>query len=528
MKSPLLIFILFFLSILAYGQTTPDFLNGNVSYISSQNVYVKFDNTTGINVGDTLYVIQNDSKIPAVVVNNLSSISCVGKAIGSIPLTVSTKIIAKKREEIKPVENLKTENNSTLPNDQAIHDAFNKQRKNDSKEKLDGRFTINSYSDISRSYPSNQRFRYNLSLNESHIGNSNLSAESYISFTHRLGDSIKLNNALKIYSLALKYDFSKTASISFGRKVNLNMANIGAVDGLQYEQKIKNFTFGALVGSRPDYTDYSLNTSLLQYGAFLSHNYQNKTGNIQTSVAFFNQMNNFKTDRRFAYIQHSNSLLNNVDLFCSFEVDLYSLVNNQPTNTLNLTSTYISLRLKPSKNFSMSLSYDARKNIYYYETFKNKIDSILDKETRQGFRIQTNYRPLRNLIWGLNAGYRFQPSDPAATINGYSYLTYTQVPWIDASATINATALKTSYMSGTIYGISLSKDIFNGNLYTELQYRIGNYQFTNSLIPLPQNIAELSLTWRIAKKTMLSADFEATLEKNDTSGRFYLSLSQRF
>lgn len=342
MKSPLLIFILFFLSILAYGQTTPDFLNGNVSYISSQNVYVKFDNTTGINVGDTLYVIQNDSKIPAVVVNNLSSISCVGKAIGSIPLTVSTKIIAKKREEIKPVENLKTENNSTLPNDQAIHDAFNKQRKNDSKEKLDGRFTINSYSDISRSYPSNQRFRYNLSLNESHIGNSNLSAESYISFTHRLGDSIKLNNALKIYSLALKYDFSKTASISFGRKVNLNMANIGAVDGLQYEQKIKNFTFGALVGSRPDYTDYSLNTSLLQYGAFLSHNYQNKTGNIQTSVAFFNQMNNFKTDRRFAYIQHSNSLLNNVDLFCSFEVDLYSLVNNQPTNTLNLTSTYIS------------------------------------------------------------------------------------------------------------------------------------------------------------------------------------------
>ncbi|NDP20885.1 MAG: hypothetical protein GZ091_07370 [Paludibacter sp.] len=527
MKKNIVILFFTILSLSIYSQTTPEVITGKVSYISSQNVYVKFDNTEGIHVGDTLFTVKNEKTDPVLLVTSLSSISVVGTLISPNSLTSDSQIIAKKRI-IKPEISDDKLKISPSANEEAIINAFKKEKETESRARFDGRLSVSSYSNLSSTYPSNQRFRYNLSLNAEHIGNSNLSADTYISFTHKLGESFALNNSLKIYSLGIKYDIGKTATISIGRKININMANIGAVDGLQYEQKSKNFTYGALVGSRPDYFDYSFNPNLLQFGAFISHNIQKEVGNMQTSFAVFNQMNNFKTDRRFAYIQHSNSLVKNVDLFCSAEIDFYTMVNLQPTNSMELTSTYISLRYKPWKKLSLSLSYDARKNVYYYETFKNMIDSILDKETRQGFRFNTIYRPFKYVILGGTAGYRFQKSDSIPTMNANGYLSYTQIPGINASLTLNATALKTRYLNGMIYGASLSRDLFSGKVYSELSYRYVNYMNAYSGTPLIQNIAEISLSWRVAKKLTLSADFEETLEKDNNYGRIYINISQRF
>ena len=69
---------------------------------------------------------------------------------------------------------------------------------------------------------------------------------------------------------------------------------------------------------------------------------------------------------------------------------------------------------------SFSLSYDARKNVIYYETFKSTVDSIFENETRQGIRFGTNIRPFNNLFIGLNGGYRFLKKDikPSRNFNG--------------------------------------------------------------------------------------------------------------
>lgn len=527
MKNKTLVLLFLSLSLATYAQTTTEILNGKVSYISSQNVYVKFENTEGIQIGDTLFTVVNEKTEPILIVSSLSSISVVAIPFSTNTVTAGSQIIAKKRI-LKPDVSADKLKISPAVNDEAIIEAFKKEKEKEPKARFDGRLSVSSYSNLSENYTFNQRFRYNLSLNAEHIANSNFSADTYISFTHKLGEAIDLNNSLKIYSLAVKYDIGKTATISLGRKINMNMANIGAVDGLQFEQKSKNFTYGALVGSRPDYFDYSFNPNLLQFGAFVSHNIQKEAGNMQTSFAVFNQMNNFKTDRRFAYIQHINSLVKNVDLFCSAEIDFYTMVNMQPTNSMELTSTYISLRYKPWKKLSMSLSYDARKNVYYYETFKNMIDSILDKETRQGFRFNTIYRPFKYVILGGTAGYRFQKSDSIPAMNANGYLSYTQIPGINASFTLNAIALKTRYNNGMIYGASLSKDLFKGKIYSELSYRYVNYTNLNRSSTTIQNIGELSLSWRIAKKLTLSADFEGTLEKNNNLGRIYINISQRF
>jgi len=530
--------IVFFLSgFTLYAQNTEELLKGNVSYVSSQHVYVQFGNTEGIHIGDTLYVLQNDKYLPALIVKNLSTISCVGTPLAAPLLSVSTKIFAHHRKiENLPLDVVAQKSKVAIAvNDLALKPTENTENNNEQKASVNGRISVSSYTSIATDYSTSQRFRYNLSLDLKHINNSKLSFNSYISFTHKLGDSLRLQDALKIYNLALKYDLSKTSSITLGRKINTNMANVGAVDGLQYEQTFNNFTVGALVGSRPD-SVYGFNPSLLQYGAFISHNIQNGNASMQTSLAFVNQMTKFQTGRRFAYFQHRNSLLKNLDLFCSFEVDLYNAKDS--TNTIDLTGTYISLRYRPLRNLSLSMSYDARKNIYYYETYKSKRDSLLEKENRQGYRFQFNYRPFKKITWGGTAGYRLQTPGSTASWNGYSYLSYSQIPFIDVSASVFATINKSNSMDGMDYGITLSRDIIEGKLSADFEYRRENYNYSNyvtttlpniSLVSLIDNTMDLSLSWRIAKKLTVSAYFEGTVDADKNyMGRAFINISHRF
>ena len=528
-----------------YGQKTDGYIKGNINFISSQHVYVQFVNTDGIEIGDTIFILKNDAYQPILIVKNKSSISCFGTVIGSNIPEVSNLVFARKRRESSPIDVVAQKSKEGIAlNDLAINNAKKEIQSTGNGSSFRGRVSLSGFLNNTSDTTLNSTFRFNLSLNAHHIANSNFSAECDLSLTNRNTyktfvnlssvDTMKLVsfrqtfNDARIYNLSLKYDISKTASVLFGRKINMNLANIGAIDGLQFENAGKFISFGAVVGSRPDIYTYAINPNLFQYGAYIQHHLTNTNGGMQTSVAFFNQTNKMLTDRRFVYIQHSNSLLKNVDLFGSAEVDLFGLQNNQPVTTLNLTSTYLSLRWRALNNLSLALSYDARKNVYYYETYKNYVDSLLDKETRQGLKFQVNYQPFNHISWGGTAGYRFATATSNQSLNGYTYLTYSQVPLIDASITITATALKTGYMTGMIYGASLSRDFFNGKLYAELSYQNVNYTFTTTTQLLEKN-ADLNLSCLITRKLIFSMDLEAMKDTNSNlQGRLFFNITQRF
>ena len=177
-----------------------------------------------------------------------------------------------------------------------------------------------------------QRMRYTFSMNANNLGNSKLSAESYLSFSHSNTnwDEVKENifTGLKIYNLSASYAFNETMYLSFGRKINPKLSSVGAIDGLQFEKKFKALTLGAFAGSRPDYVDYGINTDLLQYGVYLGHELENRMEACKIPLAFIEQTNHSVTDRRFLYFQHTNMLVKNLFFFASAEVDLYKKVND--------------------------------------------------------------------------------------------------------------------------------------------------------------------------------------------------------
>jgi len=530
----MLLFIVAFVSQLG-AQTLKGSVEGAVSYITGESIYVKFENTSGIEKGDTLFVLRNEILEPGLVVLNLSSISCLCNPIGDNLFKVSDKIVSNKKSNkiIEPIEIQPEGQIEQDVNEQILTSSKPEILKPDVNQNVTGRLSLSSYSNFSNTSGEDiHRFRYTFSMNAQNILDSKVSAETYISFSHKLNqwDVVQenLNNALKIYSLALKFDFNETTSIWAGRKINPKIANVGAIDGLQFQKQWNHISVGAVAGTRPDFKDYGYNPDLFEYGAYIGQSQKVQNGFIQSSLAFFEQRNSGNIDRRFVYFQHSNSFIKNINIFSSFELDLYRLENGTPQNKLSLTSLYFSVRYRISRRLSLFGSYDNRKNVIYYETFKNYADEVLQLASRQGFRFRINYRPINYLNLGINAGTRFRKEDPQTTKTINSYATYTRIPGINASLTISANLMQTSYLDGQVYGARLSKDIIPGKFQTMLNYRFVNFKYSNVNSELIQNIGEIDFSYQFNKKLYLSVNYEATFQKNENYNRIYLNIRRKF
>ncbi|BAX79407.1 TonB-dependent receptor [Labilibaculum antarcticum] len=511
------------------------FLEGEVSYQSSQNTYVKFSNTEALSIGDTLYIKKDSDFVPVLLVNNKSSISVIGIAIGSIKLAKGDIIIAFTADEKTPEKDiiLTEDSEYNIEVVEKTTPAPRTKQELNREEQIKGKISASSYSNLSSSSGgSNHRMRYSLSMNAKNIDNSKISAETYIRFSHNSGewDEVKSDifNALKIYNLAIRYDANESTSIWLGRKINRKVSNIGAVDGVQAEKKFGNFSLGLIAGSRPDYQDYSFNFDLMQFGGYLEHSIKTKVGSMQNTVSFFEQKYKSNTDRRFAYYQHSNSLLKNLFLFASFEVDLYKLEEEVSKNTFDLTSMYLSLRYRVTKQLSLSGSLDRRKNVVYYETFKSLAFQILENETRQGIRFRVNYRPTNRISLGANIGHRSRKSEVEDSKNLYAFVSYRNIPGINSNATLSSSILQTHYLDGQIYKLRLSRDIIPGKLFGGINYSYVNYQYKFNDSELIQHIGEANISWRIDKKLSFSANYEGTFQSSQNYSRLYLNLIKRF
>ena len=538
MRNILLILFILVAGPNSFGQEARE---GTVTYITSQHIYVKFNSTENLSEGDTLYIQQGGKELPALQIKNLSSISCVCIPLLSQAFKVSQNVYANMKTKVDSVElsepitstpeptSKLLEIDSTLTQSPRVDSSAVKQLKQD----ISGRISVSSYSNLNNvTADRNQRMRYTFSMRANHLGNSKFSVESYLSFAHRNSnwEKVKENifNGLKIYNLSVKYAFDETMYVSLGRKINPKLSSVGAIDGIQIEKSFNSLTLGAIVGSRPDYTDYGINPNLLQYGIYLGHELKGINGSMQNTLAFIEQTNHSMTDRRFAYFQHTNMLIKNLFFFGSAEIDLFKNVDGIQENVFDLTNTYLSLRYRIIRPLSVGMSFSARNNIIYYETYKDFLERLLDTETLQGWRFRVNYRPAKYLFMNIHAGYRYRKDDPRPSKNMNATLTYTQVPGIGASMTASATWLETSYLNGIVYGLGLSRNIISDKLSGGVKYRYVDNLYRNSEFALVQHVGEVNLSWMIYRKLSLSVYYEGSFEQELTHHRIYLNISQRF
>lgn len=539
MRCLLPVFGLLFCSNFLFAQKEAVVEKGIVTYVSSQNVYVKFSSTEHINKGDTLFLKKGELLLPSLVVKDKSSTSCVCTARSTEKAKLGDEFYSKSVFEKKPEKTKQKKGKTAAPGQDStlkpppiVIPPHDDKEDGHVKQKIKGRISAASYSNFSGA-DQTHRMRYAFTYQGNNLSNSRFSTDNYITFRHTIGEwnQVKenFNDAFKVYSLSVKYDIDKNSSISLGRKINQRISSMGAIDGMQVEKGLRHFLVGAIVGSRPDYKDYSLNFNLFQLGAYVSHVNKNPVKRRETTFAVVEQRNHSKTDRRFMYFQHSNALSKELNLFGSFEVDMYKVVNEQVSNSMSLTNLLLSLRYKISKKLGISASYDNRKNIIYYESYKSYIDQLIDDETRQGLRFGVNYRISKRISWGANASWRFQKSNINLSKNVNSYLNFSRLPWVNATASLSANLLQTNYLDSRIYGARISKEIVRGKLNSEVYYRWVEYDYNNYEYKIQQQIGGLDLSWNITRKLALYLYYEGTFDKQSkTFNRFNTKIIQRF
>ncbi|MCX6246064.1 MAG: hypothetical protein NTU98_15325 [Bacteroidetes bacterium] len=544
---PLFLFLLTVVNLA--GQNQAGTLEGTVTFVTSQNVYVKFSSTEKIRTGDTLFVKQGETVVPALIVKALSSISCVCAPVSDLVLKVSDKILfrpsmaaAAAKEETVPVPVVNPPAPATQPAIVPGPDTTTSVKPSGyrKKQQIRGFVNLSSFSGFTNYSSGNlQSEKLTFSLSARNIGNTNLSVETYMSYIQNdkqvTENSNSVFNKLKIYNLDIAYDFGKRATLVFGRKINPKLSNMGSNDGIQFELKFKPLSIGIIAGFRPDYKDYGFNSSLLQYGAYLFNEYIGKKGFMQSTLAFINQTNSGNTDRRYFYLQHVNSLVKNLTFFGSADIDIYGKEFNSADSTYTTTSSpkltnlYLSLSYRILRRLGITLSYSDRQNVIYYETYKTYLETLLDNPSLHGYNLQVNYSPVNKLSIGATGSYRTSSQDPKPTENIYVYLTYSEIPGIKTGVTVSTIFLRTGYLNGKIYSAGLSKDIAAGKLYLGLTYRYVDYHYFNTeIIPTYQNMGEFSLTWRIIRKLSLSAYYEGTFEKINTYQRLYAQINWGF
>lgn len=530
----------FFFSAFLVAQNETTLVKGTVSYVSSLSVYVKFPSTEGINKGDTLYSQKEDLLVPCLVVKDKSSTSCVCNSLLTEKSKVGEVFLARVPQKGAPApveekrDTVQKNTRDTLPHPKELVITPDQEEKPEKevKQRIKGRVSAASYSNFYGDQTTH-RLRYAFILQGNHIGDSKVSTEAYITFRHTIGEwedvQENFNNALKVYSLAVRYDFDEHSNITLGRKINQRISSMGAIDGVQAEKGFGNFLVGAIAGSRPNYADYSFDPKLLQAGAYFGHFFNKNNKFNQTTLAFVEQHNGGSIDRRFVYFQHSNTLLKDLNFFSSMEMDLYENINSEVKNTLQLTNLYTSLRYRLSKKINLTVSYDNRRNIIYYESYKNYIDQLIDDETRQGLRFGINYRPSKWLTWGANANWRFQKNDSNLSKNLNSYLNFSRIPWIKTYASFSVNLLQTNYLDSKMFGLRMNRDFAKGKLNAELYGRWVQYDYKYADYSIQQNIAGASLALTLPNLPALYLYYEGAFDNtNKTLHRVNTKLIQRF
>lgn len=511
----------------ASAQDITETITGTVSFVTSNNVYVKFDNTELIELNKTLRI----NGVECLQVTEKSSTSLVCTILnectpqkGDVVSYTYTKVV----EEAPPAEtDIEVVPVPVIPQEQDTQQVLESKSTSLYQEDIRGRVSLSNYNTFSDLREDRSRFRTRFSLDALHIGDSKFSVQTFLTYRSISNASERgRDNIFNVYNMNLRYDILPDLSTTFGRFINPKTSSLGAVDGLWVEKYFNNFYVGAIGGFRPDFEDYGFNSDLLQYGAYAGIETTTTDFYSQTTLGAMEQTNGGATDRRFIYFQHSSTIASDFNLFSSAELDIFGNTGN----STRLTNLYLSGRYRFSRAANLMVSYDSRKQIIYYETYDSLIEQLLDDDlARQGVRIRLNVRPYKLLWMGASYSKRFQNDSDNKSDNIYVYASLTRIPEIGGRLSLDYNNNVSNYLKSSILSARYGREFFDNKLSGDFYYRMADYTYENdNFDAVSINYFGTTLSYRISRTWQFSISGEMATSDVENNYRFYTRLSKRF
>ena len=535
-------FIIILLGIIQDATAQNTVINsGIITFKAAKNIYVRFDDTDFIIEGDTIYS-HFDDKIPCMVVIRKSSSSVVCHMINDCNLLKNDTVyhnrfidpgIDKESQELDP--NILAEESSKLIEVGQIDESYEPEKDHHRlNEKLSGRFSMATQSNFSNlENQDRHRLLMRLTVNADNISNSRFSFQSYINhrknFISNSLDYSRPTSFYNVYNLAINYQFDDQSIITLGRKINQKISSVGPIDGIQAEKRLGSIFMGGILGFKPDVSDFGFNADLLEYGGYLGHEMAGQKVNSQSTVGLLEQRNNGNIDRRYGYFQHSSSYSNTLSLFTSAEIDLYENIGGVATSNLRLTNIYTSLRIKPARKLSITISYDARRKIILYETFRTDIEQLLaDDQARQGLRLRININPIKYVNGGISFNKRFQNDSENKSDNLNAYIGHSRMPMLMGRITINYNKNSSNYVKSTVFSMRYTHSLIKNSIEGEFYYRFADYNYFTSESISKQQFIGSGFSFRLSKKLVLSILGEYSTRDTQENLRINTRIIKRF
>ena len=485
-------------------------LTGEVSFVTSQNVYIRFQSTEKMMKGDTIFLLVDDFQVPCLRLVEKSSISCVAERIGTCGPEKGDAVIYRYFATIEEESGATNE-----AHDEDVLDDFSTVPKDDNDEitqEIDGRISISNYTttgygDVNMSNVAR------LSLNIDNIAGSKFSLGSYSNFRKDATGSLSVHQAF------LSYELDSSITINLGRSISNRMSSLGATDGLHIEKRFKRAYVGVIAGSNPDPYSYAVNTDMLQYGVSLGY-FHNDLQSSATSLGFANRNNLGFTDRRFAFLQHSSRISEDLNIYASAELDLY--------DAARLRLLYMSANYRVSSKLRVSASINLRKNLILYESFNENLESLVSNDPlKSSIRLSVNYKISRRLYTGARFSLRRQAdgNNSFSNFNGYLNVSDVLGGRLSNNFSINRNEYFIYYSASTRF----TRRFFNSKLSVSPNARALIYTYINlDIDPINNIYLGVDSDYSVKDGLTLSALYDFSSRNGILFHRFTVKIIQRF
>lgn len=533
----------------AWAQTDTIKTEGSVTFLSGDNAYIRFESTSNIALGDTLFT---DGK-PCLQVVQKSSFSTVCKTllgldcapeIGQvyehriINITPKPKKADKNRSEDEPGEVITPAPAISSSPSPAVKEE-KKKRTMAAGERRYARVSAayNGVASPDTSRGGYLRSVYRAQVDWERIQGTPFSVEGYLqyqeygNFLNRTADIASRPSRWNVFNAALSYDNQRSFAASLGRKVNRRVSSLGAMDGLQVEGRYNNAFAGAVAGYRPNFNTFGIDLDRLQYGAYVGWESSGASRHTSFSSGVIEQTYKGLIDRRYLYFQGSHRQ-GDLYLFSSAQADLYANFDTASAQQLfDVKQFYFSARYRWSRQFNIFASYDSRERIIFYETFDTEVEQLLaDANARNGWRVRVQWMPWDFLRLNASYNYRTEKSTDNFSDNMQVGATLHGLPWTGGVLTLLGQRNTSRYLNSDIATVRYSRNLGQKGPQIMAYSRYLNYR-------RPQNdVMEfntqwyhgLQLNWSLAYDLQLGLMGEYSINGDRENYRFQAQIIKRF
>lgn len=517
------ILILLTLAVKSYSAT-------EVTYISSEGIYINAGTNASLNKGDTLLIYRGDIKIATVLIDNISSRSSACSIVEQFGSIQIGDLLKKIDGTLVQLNDELDEKNITKESKKAI----SPKREKDIN-KIRGYVAFQQY--YQKDFTSSSLSSYQPSLKTKfridNINGSNLSFQmKHRSRMYHRSKSIIIGGdknewSHRIYEFAL-YSNNKAGSFqwSIGRQSVYQARGVGYIDGLYLSKELNDkVSVGTALGSEPDYLDQKIDFKRNKAALFINYiNGDYEKGRLSLSAAVAGSYISGEINREF-FSFTTDYYNSRFSVNQAVEIDMYrSWRKDAIGKTFSLANYYGRINYNVSDRIRLNFAYDNRNRIRYNDDVLIA-DSLFDNSSHQGVRFGTTIRLNRDVTFTGNTGIRFRSDEIDNNLFFNTGINIMRFP-----AQYNSLSFRFAYVNTMFTDAYRPSVSFRFPMFTKLRftltaasniYKTGSNSTTNSYF-------DLSTYYTVSRDYFVSGSIRQYLDKELQSSQIFFELGRNF